>query len=837
MPLLRSVMSLPGSVGRDIRHASRLFVKSPGFVAIAVVSIAFGTGANVAIFSATDALLLRPLPVARPDELLTVGTQIARGREVYTVASYPDFTDIRDRSRAFAGLAALTSRAVPYAARPDAVSRPQVASFVNADFFRALDIQPLIGRTFQREDDVAGRDAVTILSHGLWQRDFAGDAAAIGRTVRMSGVELTVVGVLPETFTGLEPRYVRDAAYVPLAMFPRIAEADPDNPSISGAASGNPLRRRDLRMLAVKGRLKPGVTMTQASAELEAISRDLARENPETNARTSFAVQTELQTRMAQETFDVGLVLIFSVLSTAVLGVACANVAGLLASRATVRGREIALRLAIGAGRARIVRQLLVESILISAAGALFGLGVGYAGIRLLNQIRMPTDVFAYPEFRLDERALIFTLAVAVASALLFGLAPALQTVRVDLVSGLKSGAPRSIASRRLSGRRALVTTQVALSLVLLSIAVSTFETFRRQLDKGSGFRNERSVKVTLDAGRRSPAETVRFFERVVHAARDVPGVTSATLTSAMPLFSYQPGALVPEGFHLPPGESAVNTFINCVDEGYFETMEIPIVRGRGFLPTDAAETPRVAIVNELVAGQFWPGQDAVGRRFRLNDARGPLVEVVGIARMSKYHYFLEPPTQMIYLPFRQEPRAQMVVVAATAAASATTLPGLGAAVSDIDPDAPVSDLQTMEGFYAARTTMFSVLGLRLVGSMGVMGMVLTIIGLYGLVSYDASRRTREIGIRIAIGATAARVVRLILNQGLRPAWYGLAVGLIASTATARLLAALIPLEHHGGSRAQYLAVPVLLGVSVLAAFIPARRSSRVDPTVALRSE
>jgi predicted permease len=821
-------MSFIGSLVRDLRHSLRLFARSPGFVAIAVLSIGFGTGANVAIFSATDALLLRPLPVDRPDELMTIGTLVPRGMETFSVVSYPDFVDIRARSRSFAGLAAFASRAIAYAPAPDAIPRAQVATFVNADFFRTLDVVPVLGRDFGPQEDARpARDRVVMLSHGLWLRDFAGDAQVIGRRVRLSGIDFTVVGVLPEEFTGLEPRYVRDTAYVPLSMLSVMVEPE----------VGDPLEQRDTRLLYVKGRLNPGIRITAAQAELRAISRDLERAYPKTNEHASYILQTELQVRFQQEPFDVGLVLALSVLSIAVLCVACANVAGLLASRAVARGREIALRLAIGAGRGRIVRQLLVESLLIALAGGMLGVLVGYAGIGLLRQVHMPTDVFAYPEFRLDQRALTFSLIAAVASAFLFGLVPAIQTARVDLLAGLKS-TETGFGRRRLTARSVLVAAQVALSLVLLTIALSVFETFRQQLGQGSGFRVERSAKVTIDAGhRRSGPEIARFYEQAATAARGLPGVTSVTVTSAMPLFSHQPGTFVPEGYELARGETAIKTFFNCVDEGYFTTMEIPIVRGRTFLATDSAVAPKVAIVNEVVAGRFWPGSSAVGQRFRLNDGTGPLVEVVGVAKTAKYHYFLEPPQEMIYLPFRQQPRAQMVLLAATSASSASLLRPLSHAIARIDADAPLSDVQTIETFYAARTTMFSVLGMRLIGAMGIMGVILTIVGLYGLVSYAASRRTREIGIRIAVGATAARVIRLILSHGLQPTSVGLVAGLAMSAGAVRLLQQLIQVERFYDLRAFLLAVPGLLAISLLAAFVPARRSARVDPTVALRSE
>ena len=823
-------MHVIGTLVQDLRHGLRLCAKTPGFVAIAVLSIGFGTGANVAMFSAADALLLRPLPVNRPDELLTVGTQIGSGLEVRTVASHPDFKDLQQRSGSFSGFAAFTSRAIPYAPTPDAVPRPQVVTFVNADFFRALEVSPTLGRTFHREEDeVEGRDAVMILDHGLWIRDFAGDPRVVGRKVRSAGIEFTVVGVLPQEFTGMEPRYVRHAAYVPLAMLPRVVASE----------SGNPLILRDMRILTVKGRLKPGVSMTHAKVEIDGISQDLARMYPRENRRTAFTIQTELELTLAQEPFDAGLLAILSMLSISVLAVACANVAGLLASRAAVRGREVALRLAIGAGRSRILRQLFVESAIIAAAGTALGVLVGYLGIKVIDQIKMPTDVFSYPEFRLDARVLLFSLVLAGASALLFGVAPAIQTVRVDLMSALKPGDSLSRKRRPLTARSFLVAGQVALSLVVVTIAVFAFEGFRRHLGRGPGFRTERAAKVTIDAGERgTDAAKVDYYQRVLTAVRSLPVVTSATVTSAMPLFSYQPGALVPEHYSLPPGESALKTLFNSVDEAYFATLEIPILKGRGFTANDDARSARVAVVNEVAARRYWPGRDPVGRRFRLHDSEGPLVEVVGVARTAKYHYFLEPPTEMVYLPFRQSPRAQMVLVAATSSGSASAVAPLIRAIRPVDRGVPLSDAQTIETFYAARTTMFSIVAMRLISAMGIMGVILTMVGLYGLVSYAASRRTREIGIRMAIGATAARVIRLILDHGMRPACAGVVAGLVMSVGVMRLLPQIVPVEHRSSGVHIYLLTgPLLLVVSLVAAFIPARRSAKVDPTVALRHE
>lgn len=385
------------SLWRDLRHSARVLARNPIFTAIAVVSIAFGTGANVAIFSATDAILLRPLPVAHPHELVTIGSREKRGVATVSVASYPDYVDLRERARSFDGLIAFTSRTAAVAVRAGAPSRMRILTMVSGNFFRVLGVAPHVGRAFRPEEDsVPGRDAVVVLSYGLWKDQFGGDPSVLGRTVRIAGIEFTVVGVAPVEFTGVDTRS-RDGAYVPIAMWPRLMTT----PGL------DPLTSRGYHFVNVKGRLKRDVSMTKAQTELAAIGADLARAYPDTNRDQAIAAQTELEVRFARNPLDAGLVVILTILSVAVLCVACANVAGLLASRAPVRAREIALRLSIGAGRLRLIRQLIMESLGIALVGAMGGLGVGYAGIILLRQIQFPTDVIAVPVMQLDQTSVL----------------------------------------------------------------------------------------------------------------------------------------------------------------------------------------------------------------------------------------------------------------------------------------------------------------------------------------------------------------------------------------------------------------------------------------------
>lgn len=817
-------------IWHDIRHGWRVFVKMPGFTAIAVISVAFGTGANVAIFSAVDALLLRPPPVDRPDELMTVGSRVERGLGTMLRMSHADYLDVRDRARTFNGLLAYTFRWVGFAAQPRTPARVKVAVLVSANYFQVLGIEPQLGRAFRPDEDrVPGRDAVVILSDDVWRQEFARDRGVIGRTARVAGIDFTIVGVAPETFTGLDP-YNHHGLYIPLAMWSRV---------VNSALPFNPFGDRSLRVLTVEGRLKQGVAPRAARAELAAIGDDLERTYPATNRSQAVTAQTELQMRFERRPLDTHTLVLLSILSVAVLCVACANVAGLLASRAPARAREIALRLSIGASRGRIITQLLAESLAIALAGGAGGIAVGYAGISVLRQIEWPSELIVYPVIQLDERTLTFALLAALGSVFLFGVGPAVQTARVDLARAMKTGDVSPSRRQRLLGRNTLVAIQVAVSLAVLTIAAFVFQIFQRELTAGPGFRVSQVALARIDPtqARYTGDEARRFFERAVDEARRLPGVRAATVTSEMPMWGLELSSMVPEGYRLADGQSGVRIYASSIDEAYFETMDIPILSGRAFHATDTDEAPRVAIVNEALARRYWPGRDAVGQRFHLRDARGPWVEVVGVAKMATYVYTGERPFEVAYFPLRQEPRGSMVLLAQTAGDSGALLDPLREMVRRMDAEVPVSDVQTIEHFYDVRATSINGLAVALIGGLGLMGLALTMVGLYGLVSYAVGRRTREIGVRIAVGASPWRVLAMILREGMQPAWVGLAAGLVLSLLTARGLPALVPIGQRYTATTVLACVPLLLAVTLVAATVPARRAARVDPTVALRAE
>jgi predicted permease len=814
------------SLGQDLRHGCRMFSKNSGFTAVAVISLALGTGANTAMFSAADALVLRPLPVPHPGELVNLGSKFSGGDFRWTFTSYPNYIDIRDRSTSFSGVLAFAPITAGFAGQADALPQMTVGMVVSGNFFEVLGVQPRMGRSFRADEDkVPGRDAVVILSHGLWEQ-LGSDPRILGRNVKIAGVDFNVVGIAPDDFTGPD-RNRRAAFYAPLMMWPRLA--------------GDPrvIEARDYWGLRVKGRRKPGVTLTEVQAELDNLATNLERAYPDTSSNQRLLVRTELQATILENPVYAELAGLLTALAAGVLMVACANVAGLLTSRAPVRAREIGLRLAIGAGRSRLIRQLLTEGLLIAAAAGLVGLPLAYAGITLLRQVQLPTDLIFVPRIELDERALLFSLAVAMLSAILFGLIPAIQTTRADLTNALKAAEAWAPGRRCLWGRNSLLVAQVALSLVLLTVAAFVYRLSANELSHGMGFRTNHLLLMRFDPSlaRYNQIETQQFFERLGREARDTAGVKSATLASVTPILLPDPTRIVPEGHRFPAGQESANVNSCTTDEHYFATLDIKIVRGRGFLATDTGDAPRVAVVNETLAGHYWPGQDPLGKRFQVNHAYGPWVQIVGVARNSRYVYIGEPPTDFIYFPYRQHPTQRMVLMAESKGDSATLLTPMRDVVRRLDPNMPVYDVQTMEDFYYARATSIAEVIVEMVGGMGLMGIALAMAGLYGLISYAVSRRTREIGIRMAVGADRAAVVKMVLWQGIVPVVWGLAIGLALSAGAGRLLASSFPMSERVGPELYGLIAPVLLLVAMLAAFVPARRAAQVDPMAALRDE
>jgi predicted permease len=819
---------------QDVRYGCRMLGASPGFTAVAVLSLAIGIGANCAIFSFADALLFRPLPVARPGEVFTVGStsSLEALNASSLVSSYRDYVDIRDRNKTFEGLAAFTYLTAGFATDPKLTPKLKMGMLVSGNLFPLMKVEPTIGRSFRPEEDqVPGRDAVVVLGRTMWEKEFGSDPDVLGRTVRINGVECTVIGVAPSAFTGMN-QYVRSDFFAPLMMSPRLIN---DKKTAS-------LEARDARNLTLKGRLRTGVTQAAAQTELTTIAADLQRAYPDTNRNRGLTVRTELQARIAQDPPDAMLIAMLSTLALAVLLVACGNVAGLLTSRAPVRAREMALRLAIGAGRGRLIRQLVTESLLVAILGGALGLGVGYAGMVLFRQIEIPTELPVMLAFQMDRRALLFSLVVAVASAVIFGIVPAIQASRTDLTAVMKAGDAVKPGRRRRWGRTILVGAQVAVSVVVLVVAMFMYRGFGAELAGGPGYRIDHLLMMGLDPSlvRYTEAQSQQFFDQVAERARAVPGVKTVTMTTAIPMLNDTIGAvtIAPEGFQFPPGKENVTILASMVDEYYFDTMDIALVAGRNFRRDDDSNAPRVAVVNQHVAQHYWPNQDPLGKRFRLDDAEKSWVEIVGVAKTSKYIFIAEPPSDFVYLPYRQRQPKAMVLVAHSAGDPTSLVGPLREVVQGLDINLPIFNVRTMEELYRMRAiSVFNVI-ITTVAALGLMGLGLAIVGLYGLVAYAVSRRTREIGIRMAIGASRNTVLGMVLRQGLILALVGLAVGLAGSVGAGRLLNAAFPgSEDRLDIMALVLVAPIVLAVTVSAAYIPARRASRINPTEALRYE
>lgn len=808
-------------LAHDIRFALRTLLQNKGFAAVAILSLALGIGANSAIFSLADALLLRPLPITNPGRVAALEVRIPD--EPFAEAfSYPDYLVYRDQAKSFQGVVALKIGTFGFRPRSEDIAQMRVGVNVSANFFDVLGVTPALGRGFRAEEnEVPGRDAVIVLSHGLWQKEFASDPGVLGRKVQLQGQDFTVIGVAPESFTGID-QYLRPAFYLPLMMRPSARE--------------DAVSRKE-RPFVLKARLVPGVSYAQADAEVKVIAQQLARQYPDTNRRIGATVMTDREARESRSPYDAAMVKALLGLVALVLVIACANVANLLLSRAKAREREIAVRLAIGAGRLTLVRQLLIESLMLALAGGVAGLAVAYGGIRFLQQIQVPTDLPIVISPELDGRVLLYALVASVVSALIFGLIPAWQSTRADLVPALKASASDSTGRRsRLLGRNALVVAQVALSLALVVAASLLFRAFGKLLEEGPGFRSSGLMMMSFDPTlmRYSKEQTRDFYRALIERVRQLPGVRSATLTYSIPFGTQHSGVnVVPEDWTPPKGQETVSMLSNTVDEDYFRVMQIPIVSGRAFQVTDQANTPKVAIVNEHFAAKFWPGKNAVGKRIK---RRGEWIEVVGVARNSKYLFIAENDQTFVYLPLRQNEQEQMAILAESAGDPASLAGPMRNAVRSIDAGMPVYNVRTMDNFFELRAVAVPNMILQTVGSMGFMGLTLALVGLYGLVAYNVARRTREIGIRMAIGASRADVVRLILRQGLVLGGVGVAIGWAASFGTRQIVTA--GFGDLGWDPLVFIVVPLLLfAITMAAAFIPAWRASRIEPTRALRYE
>ncbi|HVQ15159.1 MAG TPA: FtsX-like permease family protein, partial [Vicinamibacterales bacterium] len=602
------------------------------------------------------------------------------------------------------------------------------------------------------------------------------------------------------------------------------------------------LEQRDFRYLEVRGRLKPGVSLEQARQEIASVARGLEQAYPDTNRNYGMLVKTAFDARLDERGGAAPTSMMLLTLAFAVLLVACANVAGLLMSRAPAREKEMALRLAIGGSRFRITRQVITESVLLAVGGGALGLAMGYGGVLLLRRLPIISDIGVRLTFELDRRVIAVGLVLAAASALLSSLVPAWRAAQAtNLAFTLRSGGSNVQRRSRLWGRNGLVAGQIGLALMLLTVTVYLGRAFQAELSQ-PGFRTERMLLSSFDprlAGY-DAVQTEAFYRRVTERARALPGVMSVGMTSIMPLNqdNREPIAIVPDGFQLPRDTTSMTILSARIDEGYLATMTIPLVTGRGFASSDTTETPRVVLINRAMADRFWPGQNAIGKRVRLMDRQNqPWAEVVGVTADNKYNWIGEGPTPWLYLAQRQDVGARSTLLLASTGESAALAGAVREIVKEIDPNMPISSVRTIEEFYYGNAAGLVFALTRVTALMGLLGLSLALIGLYGLVAYVAARRTREIGIRMAIGAPSAAVLRMVLRHGFALAASGVVIGVVGSVAVGGLVRSVFPNAGTIDFTTYVLVVPVLVAITLFAAWVPARRAARIDPLVALRQE
>ena len=801
---------------QDLRYAMRRIASAPGFAAVVLLTLALGIGANTAIFSAVNGILLRPLPYADPDRLVGVWQDHrAIGREEPEWFSPPDFLDWKAQNRTFETMAAirgwggaLTGSGEPTLVRGLAVSH---------DMFEMLGVVPALGREFAAEEDVPNGPRVVVLSHGFWQQQFGGDPGIVGRTIQLSDQPWEVVGVLPADF-----RFPEGSPQ----LF-RPIQIDPSSGCGRGCWS-----------IRVLGRLEPGVTLEQAHADVSAIARRIAEEYPQTNAKTD----AWLRPLREQLVGDVRPAL-YALLGAVgfVLLIACVNIANLLLARGAAREREVAVRTALGAGRARLVRQLLTESVVLALVGGLLGLLLAVWGVDALRAA-VPEGLRARYTIEIDARVIGFTIALTVLASLVFGLGPAIQASRADLASTMKEsgrGASGGVASRHV--RSALVVAEMALALMLLAGAGLLVRSFLELQRVDPGFEPRRLLLayVNLPRSRYQNAEaTTTFFADLEERVRRHPAVRGAALSTEVPLQGGD-GDIGPWPADRPdPGPNQIpSLWIRRVSPAYLPTMGIRLVQGRGFTAEDRQGGARVVILNTVAAERYWPGENAVGRQLRLNGASDTTVAtVVGVVEGVRFDG-LEAPLKMEgYFPFAQFPGPGATLVVRTAGDPAAATPALRAEVAQIDPLLPLGTIETMED-RMRDSLMLPTLYMRLFAIFAAAALLLAAIGTYGVIAFAVVQRTREIGIRVALGASRAEVLRMVVGYGGRLAAIGIAIGVVAALAMSRVLRSLL-FGVSATDPATFAGVAALLAlVAVLASWLPARRAARIDPTVAMRAE
>ena len=825
-----------GTFLQDLKYGVRLLAKSPGFTLVAAGSLALGIGANTTIFTLINAILLNPLPVRAPSELVSVYTTDQRntgGFNSFLQTSWQNFKDYRDKNEVFQTLFAHQFNIMSLTG---GTGDPQqvIGEIVTGDYFSALGVQPMLGRGFLPDEDTTpGAKLVAVLGYGLWQTRFAGDPAFVGKTITLNGQAFTVVGIAPKSFRGTNTIGIPNL-WVPMMTYPVTT---------TGFFKDNFDTRRAL-MFDVTGRLKPGVTREQAEANLKTIARQLEQEYPNDNGGRNITTVPLAQASVnpALRTIFVAASGLLMTVVGLVLLIACANVANLLLARAAVRQKEIAVRLSLGASRSRLILQLLTEGTLLAILGGVVGWLLAYWAQNLLWSFRPPILPADALDLRPDARVLAFTAIMSLATGVIFGLAPAVQSSRPDLVVELKEKTSAPSGSNRLFGlRNLLVAAQVSLSLIALVGAGLFLRSLQNAQRIDPGFDSDKLLVMSFAPGSQGYDEVHgrEYYRLALERARAVPGAESATIATAVPLFGGTFARTVfLEGQDATDRQSGKLVEVNQIGPRYFETLGIRLVRGRDFTDADQPGAPTVVIINETMAKTFWPNQDALGRRFKFF-GQDNFQEVVGVAKDSKYNFIGENPIPYIYQPVRQtySPQATLFVRTARPEALVGTV---RREIQQLDANLPLTQVSTLNEVFS-QSLWPSRMAASLLAIFAGLSLLLAVIGIYGVMAYAVNQRTRELGIRMALGASRGDVLRLVVGLGFRLAMLGVIVGLTFALIAAKLASAAIGNLLLGvGSMdvVTFVTVPTILAAAALgASYLPALRATRIDPMVALRYE
>jgi putative ABC transport system permease protein len=816
---------------QDLRYAIRQLRMTPGFALTAILTLAIGIGANATIFSIVDWLLLRQLPVHEPAQLTSFWQQQGRQDFVFPNFSVPDYRDVRSQSSAdFDDVCAYELDLVGLSVNGRKADRV-VANYVTGNYFQILGLKPALGRLIlPTEGETPGSDPVIVLSYSYWQKHLGGDPSVIGTKVLVNNHPVTVVGVAPEGFHGTSAIISADG-YLPLGMGAAI-DQQPDFMS-----------NRDQRSLFLMGRLRHGVSLQQAQATIDVVAHRLSTQYPESHRDLKFMVFPEARSRLGDPRSNgISLIsLLFLGLAGLVLLLACVNVANILLVRVISRSREIAIRAALGAGRGRLVRQLLTESVLLALMGGVAGILLGWQGSAALGLINLQTDLPIVLDLSFDWRVFGYALAAALFTGAIVGVLPALRASRGDLAKALHEGG-RGVIGGRQRLRTALVVVQVAGSLMLLIIAGLFTRSLSHAQQLNLGFDPTHVANMTMDPAEigYTPAQSSHFYKELLTRVRANPNVISATTALSVPLGYYTNGdTLLIPGYQPAPGQGAPLSLLNYVSTDYFNTLRIPLLAGRDFSAADEENAPFVAIVNESLAKRFWPKQEAVGREFKLAGDTKHTLRVVGVAKDARYGFLVIANQPYVYLPAAQHvtDSTMQTLQVRTGGSPETVIPELEQVISGMAPDLPVFEAKTMtQALYTLNGFLIFEVGAGLAAALGGLGLILSVVGVYGVISYAASQRTHEIGIRMALGAKPEQILRMIFRQGIVTVGLGLLIGLVSALAAAQVFKTFLTVSTT--DPLTYIAVPVILAIVALAACaIPAMRAMRVDPMIALRYE